>query len=53
MTSEESSKIERLAEQTTPRPLGFGENLVLSLKLLLGAGILVFLFWYFDSQVVK
>lgn len=54
MTSEERSKVEAATEQTPgPRPLGARENLVLSLKLLAGAGILVLLLWYLDRHLAN
>ncbi len=46
----------RLQENTAdaaPKPATTLENFALTIKLLLGAMILAFLFWYFDSLMVR
>ena len=53
MTSEENVLNEKQLEAATPKPLSVQGNLILTLKLLVGGGILGFLFWYLDSHITK
>lgn len=57
MPSEKSSRIEKekLVQdgEATPKPPTLKQNIVLSLKLLIGGAALLLLLWYLDSYVSK
>lgn len=57
MPSEKRSRIEKekLVQdgEATPKPPTLKQNIVLSLKLLIGGAALLLLLWYLDSYVSK
>ena len=57
MPSENSSRIEEEKQvqerDATPKPPTLKETIVLSLRLLVGGGALLLLFWYVDNHVSK